>query len=174
MAVTFFGQDDNGNSNMGASANYIYARRFTCHKTGPLVSVALNFHQAYAGDVRLGVYNVSGEAGHLGTLIVDAGVLSGPGTGWQTRNILTPPDVTQGVDYYLVFLPSTDTPANLEFRCQHNLTDPIYYDYYSAQAYGALPSTGPDLSGGEDYAPCMRAGVDDPVVPNALVKQIDE
>jgi hypothetical protein len=150
MAVTYFGNNSNGDGNTTLAANYIYATRFTNDTTGNITELGINLQAALTGHIRIGVYNITAEANHPGTLVVDAGALTNPGTGWTSITGLSTA-VTAATDYYLAFV----ADAGPTFY-----TLSTGFNSYISRAYGVLPDPAGDIGGAQGNGLCMRCGVE--------------
>jgi hypothetical protein len=151
MAVTYFGQNSDGNNAVNASANYLISVRFqNTAGTGNITELGINIHSALTGSVRLGVYADGVDAQHPGALLLDAGVLTNPGTGWQTISGLSLA-VTENTYYCLAHVASSDVQVRSTTGVE---------DIYKSFTYATLPNPFGTGTATETNATCLRAGVE--------------
>ncbi len=160
MAITYFGNNSNGDGTGAIEAGTIAATLFTNSTVGNLTELSINLNSAYTGNCRIGVYAYSGSSTQPGALLLDAGEFTNPGSGWNTKSSLTL--AVTATQYWLCVIPSTDTPAYISWRqvaAQSNS--------YAVRSggYGALPDPCPTIAGTQGGGLCMRAGVDDGAAP---------
>jgi hypothetical protein len=161
MAVTYFGNNSNGDITGALLANYKYCSRFTNGTAGNITELGINFPTGGTGHVRIGVYNITAEAGHPGTMVLDAGVITNPVSGWNSiTGLLT---AVTAIDYYLVAL----SDFQVDF---YGVA--AQFNYYNSQAYGALSDPFGDIAGGQSNGLCMRAGVEPPPVTTNLLLNV--
>jgi len=157
LAVTYFGNDSNGDQTLALEANYVNATRFTNNAgSGNLSEIGIRLNSNYTGLIHVGVYAVKDpdEAGHPGVLLLDAGEFLNPTAGWNTRTGLTL-HVDNGVDYWLAGMSSTDSPDYINVR-----SVAAQYESYANSTYGPLPNPCPDIAGQQSGGLCIRAGVE--------------
>jgi hypothetical protein len=156
--MAYFGNNNTGTGNGGVEAGSIFGSLFTNDQgAGNVDEVGLLFHSAYTGSVRLGVYAYNASTSQPGALLRDCGEMVNPGIGWQSRTGFTPLAVTANQQVWLVAIPSTDTPAYINFDYTAGVG--LLYYWPRSGGYGALPDPCPTVSGGEGNTLCIRANV---------------
>jgi len=154
MAVVYFGDNSSGTEPSACISGYYYPTRFTNGAgTGNITEIGVNVNSAYTGTIRMGVYADTGSDSQPGALLLDAGTITNPGTGWQTISSLSLA-VTDGTIYWLIVTSSTDSPDY--FTPRRNTAT---YVHYAPQAYGPLVDPAPTRTG-SDKGVCIRAGVE--------------
>ena len=150
MAVTYFGQNDDGNGHASRSLNYIKAIRFqNTAGAGNITELGINFYAGFTGNVRLGIYADTGSATQPGSRLLDAGEITNPSTGWNSITGLSYA-VSADAYYWLVWNNSANADA------YHNTA---YNLYYLAATYGPLPTT-IDAPTAQAIRTSIRAGVE--------------
>lgn len=151
MAVTYFGLNTNGNNHELRSANYLQGMLFqNTAGAGTLTELGINYYAGVTSHVRLGIY--ADSAGSPGALLLDAGEITNPVTGWNTISGLSLA-VTNGTYYWLAF--NQDYASGADIYVDTTITN---RDYISS-AYGALPNPFGTPGGTGQSDICMRAGV---------------
>jgi hypothetical protein len=158
--VVYFGQNDNGDGTAERAADRIWANEFVNGAgSGNITEIGLNLSSALTGHVRLGVYAESASPDQPGTLLLDAGVLTNPGTGWQSITGLSLA-VTNGTTYWLCWI--TDAATTTYVNGSYN------FSYDNTTVYGALPATFPTIAGTIASRQSIRAGVTASAPPSAF------
>jgi hypothetical protein len=154
VAITYFGDNSNGTGDDFWGTGYLDSRLFqNTAGDGILKELGINVVSG-TGNIRMGVYAYdAGYPEQPQELLLDAGVLTNPGPGWNTISGLSLP-VTNGTYYWLSF---TDDST---FYIYHNSAGD---EYYASKSYGALSDPAEATTSHYDgYGVCMRAGVEEP------------
>jgi hypothetical protein len=155
MAVTYFGDNTTGTGHEGQSNNQLCSNRFTNDtKTGTLVEIGVNLYSAYTGHIRVGVYADTGSTTQPGGLLLDAGVLTNPGTGWNSVTGLSL-SVTLNTIYWLSAVCDSVSP---DYFVPY--INSAGYVRYATHTYGPLTDPAEATSDASNRF-CMRAGVED-------------
>jgi len=150
MAVTYFGQNDDGNGHAARSLNYLKAIRFqNTAGAGNITELGINFYAGFTGNVRLGVYADTGSATQPGSRLLDAGEITNPVTGW---NSITGLSLAVNADAYYWLVWNNGANADAYHNTGYNL-------YYLAATYGPLPTT-IDFPTAQAVRTSFRAGVE--------------
>lgn len=119
----------------------------------------MQIYQSATGNVRLGIYAADGTAGAPGTLVLDAGVITGVGGGDKTLSISQ--SLTGGTWYYLALVSDTTLTFGTIAAASLNpitsaspATGTVNYAYFRSFTYGALPAPAGSLSV-TSSAPCI-------------------
>jgi hypothetical protein len=118
--------DDSG------KANYLLAQNATLPQAAAIRSLSFYVARA-AGNLRLGIYDASGWAGHPGSKKAETPSFK-PTIGWNTVNVISPVSLAAG-NYWLAYLSNNN---NLHFvRGASGGASSVYYQYN----FGMMPST---------------------------------
>jgi hypothetical protein len=132
---TVLGLDDYGNGNL------LVAQKTSLGQNAAVKSLSF-YVAAAAGKLRLGIYDATGGNGNPGAKRAETAEIT-PVVGWNTASVSGSAMTLTAGDYWLVYLPSSDS---LHFRAAQSGTC-----VYHAQAYGPLPATFPSAVTGIDY-----------------------
>jgi hypothetical protein len=115
-------------------------------------------NSAYTGTIRLGVYAYAASESQPGARLLDAGSIVNPAALWNTISSLSLA-VTLNTQYWLVYMPSTNTPDYTNHDTLSTGPNSYYFPKSGGWGDGTLPTPCPTCTGGEGGAVCIRAGV---------------
>lgn len=164
MAVTYFGQNDNGDGSAGRAIDYLRGCRFeNTAGTGNLAELGINLVESKTGKILLAVYADTGSTSQPGARLLDAGELTNPGAGWNSITGLTLA-VTEGTYYWLVW--NNSTSPTVYHNTAHSFS-------YRAWTYAdGMPDPFGTIGGTQTPRTSIRAGVE--LAGAALLKIINE